>query len=100
MGNEASMEGDGQPGEPGAAVMMPGGPTTGPGEGQHMKPVNGTAAGGGMGVGGPGMGMTRNSGHILGLIRAAVGEKSIEQRPIHHYITETQRADDSFSSLP
>ncbi|KAK1898930.1 Protein kinase C-like [Dissostichus eleginoides] len=63
MGNEASMEGGGQPGEPGAAVMMgsamPGGPATGPGAGQHMKPVNGTAAGGGMGVGGPGMGMTR-----------------------------------------
>lgn len=59
MGNEASMEG----GEAGAAGMMgsvmPGGPATGPGAGQHMKPVNGAAAGGGMGVGGPGMGMTR-----------------------------------------
>lgn len=63
MGNEASMEGGGQPGEPGAAGMMGsvmhGGPATGPGSGQHMKPVNGAAAGGGMGVGGPGMGMTR-----------------------------------------
>lgn len=61
MGNEASMEGGGQPGEPGATGMMgsvmPGGPTAGPG--QHMKPVNGAAAGGGMGMGGPGMGMTR-----------------------------------------
>ncbi|XP_054869019.1 protein bassoon isoform X3 [Amphiprion ocellaris] len=64
MGNEASMEGGGQPGEPGAqpgmmGSMMPGGPAGGPGAGQHMKPVNGAAAGGGMGVGGPGMGMTR-----------------------------------------
>lgn len=66
MGNEASMEGGGQPGEPGAAAaagmmgsMMPGGPTPGTGAGQHMKPINGAAAGGGMGVGGPGMGMTR-----------------------------------------
>nr|XP_043893528.1 glycine-rich protein DOT1-like [Solea senegalensis] len=63
MGNEASMEGGGQPGEPGSAVMMgtamPAGPAAGPGAGQHMKPVNGTAAGGGMGVGGPGMEMTR-----------------------------------------
>ncbi|KAG7519475.1 hypothetical protein JOB18_009621 [Solea senegalensis] len=57
------MEGGGQPGEPGSAVMMgtamPAGPAAGPGAGQHMKPVNGTAAGGGMGVGGPGMEMTR-----------------------------------------
>lgn len=64
MGNEASMEGGGQPGEPGAAAgmmgsVMPGGPTSGAGAGQHMKPINGAAAGGGMGVGGPGMGMTR-----------------------------------------
>ncbi|TNM86464.1 hypothetical protein fugu_006694 [Takifugu bimaculatus] len=64
MGNEASMEGGGQPGEPGAAAgmmgsMMPGGPTPGAGAGQHMKPINGAAAGGGMGVGGPAMGMTR-----------------------------------------
>lgn len=59
MGNEASMES----GEPGAAGMMgtgmPGGPASGPGTGQHMKPINGAAAGGGIGVGGPGMGMTR-----------------------------------------
>ncbi|XP_044066565.1 protein bassoon isoform X6 [Siniperca chuatsi] len=63
MGNEASMQGGGQPGEPGAAGMMgsvmPGVPATGPEVGQYMKPVNGAAAGGGMGVGGPGMGMTR-----------------------------------------
>lgn len=62
MGNEASMEGGGQPGEPGTAGMMGSvmtGPATGPGVGQHMKPVNGAAAGGGMGVGGPGMEMTR-----------------------------------------
>lgn len=63
MGNEASMEGGGQPGQPGAASgmmgSMPGGPTPGTGAGQHMKPINGAAAGGGMGVGGPGMGMTR-----------------------------------------
>lgn len=60
MGNEASMEGGGQPGEAGMmGSVMPGGPATaGPG-GQHVKPVNGSAAGGGMGVGGPGMGMTR-----------------------------------------
>lgn len=55
------MEGGGQPGDPGAAGMMgpvmPGGPATAPGAGQHMKPVNGIAAGGGMGIGGPGMGM-------------------------------------------
>ncbi len=55
MGNEASMEGGGQPGEPGAAGMMasvmPGGPATGQGSGQNMKPVNGAA--------GLGMGMTR-----------------------------------------
>lgn len=61
MGNEGSMEGGGQPGEPGSAgmmgSMMPGGPSQGPG--QHVKPVNGAAAGGGMGMGGPGMGMTR-----------------------------------------
>lgn len=63
MGNEASMEGGEQPSELGAAGMMapvmPGGPATVPGSGQNMKPVNGAAAGGGMGLGGLGMGMTR-----------------------------------------
>ncbi|XP_041860611.1 protein bassoon [Melanotaenia boesemani] len=60
MGNEASMEGGGEPGAAGMmGSVMPGGPGAGPG--QHMKPVNGAAAGGGMGAGGPGMGMTRGS---------------------------------------
>lgn len=60
MGNEASMEGGGEPGAAGMmGSVMPGGPGSGPGQGQHMKPVNGAAAGGGLGVGGPGVGMTR-----------------------------------------
>ena len=41
----------------------------------------------------------RNSGHILGLIRAAVGEKSTEQRPIHHYITQGLRERMTASAL-
>ncbi|KAM9752321.1 protein bassoon isoform 3-T4 [Menidia menidia] len=60
MGNEASMEGGGEPGATGMmGSVVPGGPGAGPVAGQHMKPVNGAAAGGGMGVGGPGMGMAR-----------------------------------------
>lgn len=60
MGNEASMEGSGEPGAAGMmGSVMPGGPGGGPGQGPHMKPVNGAAAGGGLVVGGPVMGMTR-----------------------------------------
>lgn len=37
----------------------------------------------------------------MGLIHASVGEKRAERhRPIHHYITQGLRADDSFSLFP
>uniref|UniRef100_A0AAV2LXC8 Alkylated DNA repair protein AlkB homologue 8 N-terminal domain-containing protein n=1 Tax=Knipowitschia caucasica TaxID=637954 RepID=A0AAV2LXC8_KNICA len=61
MGNEASMEGGGQPGD--AAMMGSAMPAASAGGaqgmmGQHGKPLNGSAAGGGMAqMGGPGMGM-------------------------------------------
>lgn len=61
MGNEASLEGGGQPGEPGSMVGMAGAAgsvSAPPGAGQHIKPVNGTAAGGGA-VTGPGAGINR-----------------------------------------
>ena len=60
MGNEGSLEGGGQPGDPGSISMAgaPGSISAPPGSGQHIKPVNGAAAGGGIG-GGPGIGMNR-----------------------------------------
>ncbi|KAL1021366.1 hypothetical protein UPYG_G00012380 [Umbra pygmaea] len=56
MGNEGSIEGVGQPGEPGSITMAgaPGSISAPLGSGQHIKPVNGAATGGGMG-GGPGI---------------------------------------------
>lgn len=56
MGNEGSIEGGGQPGEPGSISMAgaPGSISAPLGSGQLIKPANGAAAGGGMG-GGPGM---------------------------------------------
>ncbi|XP_028850545.1 protein bassoon isoform X2 [Denticeps clupeoides] len=53
MGNEASMEGGGQPGEPGSLLGMAGAPgsiSAPAGSGQLIKPVNGAAAGGGAGI--------------------------------------------------
>lgn len=49
MGNEASMEGEGQAGQPGPAVPAAGAPTSisaPPGSGQLLKPSNGAPAGG------------------------------------------------------
>lgn len=58
MGNEASLEGEGQPGQPGGAVPTAGAPASisaPAGGGQLHKPSNGAPAGG-MGTGhGPGM---------------------------------------------
>ncbi|XP_030641107.1 protein bassoon [Chanos chanos] len=64
MGNEASLEGGGQPGEGGSMVGMTGAPgsvSAPPGSGQLIKPVNGAAAGGGAATG-PGGGMNRMGG--------------------------------------
>ncbi|KAJ8400169.1 hypothetical protein AAFF_G00398630 [Aldrovandia affinis] len=59
MGNEASLEGGGQPGEPGSAVPMaaaPGSISAPPGSGQLIKPSNGAPAGGSPAAGpGPGI---------------------------------------------
>ncbi|KAJ3589701.1 hypothetical protein NHX12_010544 [Muraenolepis orangiensis] len=64
MGNEASMEAGGQPGDPASAGMMGSMVAGGPGTGQHVKPPNGTAAGGGMGAGGPGTAVNRQAASI------------------------------------
>ncbi|XP_064154317.1 protein bassoon isoform X1 [Anguilla rostrata] len=64
MGNEASLEGGGQPGEPGSAVSTAGasGSISAPsGSGQLIKPSNGAAAGGGAAAG-PGAGINRLAG--------------------------------------
>ncbi|XP_066555961.1 protein bassoon-like [Amia ocellicauda] len=64
MGNEASLEGGGQPGEPGSAVSMAGAPgsiSAPPGSGQLPKPSNGAAAGGG-GAAGAGAGISSHAG--------------------------------------
>ncbi|XP_076614803.1 protein bassoon isoform X3 [Chaetodon auriga] len=60
MGNEASMEGEGQAGQPGAAVPAAGAPASisaPPDSGQLIKPSNGAPAGGS--VAGPGPGINR-----------------------------------------
>lgn len=49
MGNEASLEGEGQPGQPGGAVPAAGAPASisaPAGGGQLLKPSNGAPAGG------------------------------------------------------
>ncbi|KAJ8370833.1 hypothetical protein SKAU_G00108610 [Synaphobranchus kaupii] len=64
MGNEASLEGGGQPGEPGSAVSMAGAPgsiSAPSGSGQLIKPSNGAAAGGGAAAG-PGASINRLAG--------------------------------------
>ncbi|KAJ8394826.1 hypothetical protein AAFF_G00041810 [Aldrovandia affinis] len=64
MGNEASQEGGGQPGEPGSAVSTAGAPgsiSAPSGSGQLIKPSNGAAAGGGAATG-PGAGINRLAG--------------------------------------
>lgn len=58
MGNEASMEGEGQAGQPGPAVPAAGAPTSisaPPGSGQLIKPSNGAPAGGSGAAAGPGI---------------------------------------------
>ncbi|KAK2862079.1 hypothetical protein Q5P01_001612 [Channa striata] len=60
MGNEASMEGEGQAGQPGPAVAAPGAPASisaPPDSGQLIKPSNGAPAGGS--GAGPGPGINR-----------------------------------------
>lgn len=60
MGNEASMEGEGQAGQPGAAVPAAGAPASisaPPDAGQLIKPSNGAPAGGS--GAGPGPGINR-----------------------------------------
>ncbi|XP_029946702.1 protein bassoon isoform X1 [Salarias fasciatus] len=62
MGNEASMEGEGQAGQPGPAVPAAGAPASisaPPGSGQLLKPSNGAPAGGS--AAGPGPGINRPS---------------------------------------
>ncbi|KAJ8265195.1 hypothetical protein COCON_G00142940 [Conger conger] len=64
MGNEASLEGGGQPGEPGSAVSTAGAPgsiSAPSGSGQLIKPGNGAAAGGGAAAG-PGASINRLAG--------------------------------------
>lgn len=62
MGNEASMEGEGQPGQPGSAAPTAGAPgsiSAPAGAGQLIKPSNGAPVGG---TGsGPGPGINRYS---------------------------------------
>ncbi|XP_028301539.1 protein bassoon isoform X2 [Gouania willdenowi] len=58
MGNEASMEGEGQAGQPGAAVPAEGAPASisaPAGSGQLIKPSNGAPAGGSGAAAGPGI---------------------------------------------
>lgn len=60
MGNEASMEGEGQAGQSGPAVPAAGAPASisaPPDSGQLIKPSNGAPAGGS--VAGPGPGINR-----------------------------------------
>lgn len=60
MGNEASMEGEGEAGQPGAAVPAAGAPASisaPPDAGQLIKPSNGAPAGGS--GAGPGPGINR-----------------------------------------
>ncbi|KAI1890318.1 hypothetical protein AGOR_G00152500 [Albula goreensis] len=64
MGNEASLEGGGQPGEPGSAAptaAAPGSISAPAGSGQLIKPSNGAPAGGGPAAG-PGPGITSVAG--------------------------------------
>ncbi|KAJ4927565.1 hypothetical protein JOQ06_015290 [Pogonophryne albipinna] len=58
MGNEASMEGEGQAGQPGPAVPAAGAPASisvPPDSGQLIKPSNGAPAGGSVAAPGPGI---------------------------------------------
>ncbi|KAG5835916.1 hypothetical protein ANANG_G00249080 [Anguilla anguilla] len=64
MGNEASLEGGGQPGEPGSAVptaAAPGSISAPAGSGQLIKPSNGAPAGSGPAAG-PGPGINSSAG--------------------------------------